>query len=137
MQVVKTFDNYFSANLILNRLSNDGIKCRLLDEQTVSLDPLLNIAVGGIKLAVQEEDVKASKELFDEYEKQYIEEAICIRCKSKSFEKLLKPAHRDLQTRIIQLFNKDYQLPAEVLYRCGQCHLETKTLPDEHAYYNV
>lgn len=137
MQVVKTFDNYFSANLILNRLSNDAIRCTLLDEQTVSLDPLLNIAIGGIKLAVHEEDAVAAEALLEIYEKQYITEATCISCGKQAFEKLIKPAHRDIGTRIIQFFNKEHQLPPEVLYRCGNCMLETKTLPDEHAYYNV
>ena len=137
MEVVKIFDNYFSANLVLNRLANDGIRCTLLDEQTVTTDPLLNIAIGGIKLAVRQEDVEAARELLETYEKQYIEEATCIKCNQQAFEKLTKPAHRDLQTRIIQYFNKAHQLPPEVLYRCGNCMLETKTLPDKHAYYNV
>lgn len=137
MQVVKIFDNYFSANLVLNRLANDGIRCTLLDEQTVTTDPLLNIAIGGIKLAVHQDDVELARELLENYEKQYIKEATCIKCKQQAFEKLTKPAHRDLATKIIQYFNSAHQLPPEVLYRCGNCMLETKTLPDEHAYYNV
>ncbi len=137
MQVVKTFDSYFSANLILNRLSHDGIRCTLLDEQTVTTDPLLNIAIGGIKLAVYEQDAKFAIEFLEAYEKQYILEATCIACNMQQFEKLLRPAPRDLQTKIIQFFNKDYQLAPEVIFRCANCFLETKTLPDTYAYYNI
>ena len=50
---IRTFDNYFSANILLTRLRHAGIECYLKDEYTVTIDPLLSNAIGGIKLIVK------------------------------------------------------------------------------------
>ena len=50
---VRTFSNYFSANLLLSKLRDGGIECYLKDEYTVTMDPILTYAVGGIKLVVK------------------------------------------------------------------------------------
>ena len=54
--IVKTFDNYFNANIILTKLQAAGIECYLQDEFTVTIDPILSNAIGGIKLVVKKED---------------------------------------------------------------------------------
>ncbi len=56
MVTLRTFDNYFLANITLTRLQNAGINCFLKDEHTVTMDPILSNAIGGIKLVVKEED---------------------------------------------------------------------------------
>ena len=53
---VKTFDSYFSANIILTKLHSEGVECYLKDEYTVTLDPILSNAIGGIKLVVKAAD---------------------------------------------------------------------------------
>ena len=61
---VQTFDNYFSANILLTRMRDAGIECYLKDEYTVTIDPLLSNAIGGIKLVVKKRDeVEARKML--------------------------------------------------------------------------
>lgn len=49
---VAAYDNYVSAHISLGRLEEDGIRCWLKDENTVTIDPILTNAVGGIKLMV-------------------------------------------------------------------------------------
>ena len=53
---LRSFDNYFTANITLTKLHADGIECYLKDENTVTIDPMLSNAIGGIKLVVKNED---------------------------------------------------------------------------------
>jgi hypothetical protein len=53
---IQSFDNFFSANIQLTRLRAVGIECYLKDEYTVTIDPLLSNAIGGIKLVVRKTD---------------------------------------------------------------------------------
>jgi hypothetical protein len=50
--VVAAFDNYIPAHIAMGRLEEEGINCWLKDENTVTIDPFLTFAVGGIKLMV-------------------------------------------------------------------------------------
>ena len=81
----ENFDNYFSANIWLTRLQDAGIHCFLLDENTVTIDPILTNAIGGIKLAVSEEDEAAARDMLLAFEQEYRRSARCPRCGSDQF----------------------------------------------------
>ncbi len=49
---ISAYDNYISAHIALGRLQEEFINCYLQDENTVTIDPLLTYAIGGIKLMV-------------------------------------------------------------------------------------
>jgi|GEM_PF-6976118 len=72
MQHVKicSFDNYIPAHLLLGRLEEEGINAWLKDEHTVTIDPLLTNAVGGIKLMVHIAQADRAKTLLAEWEKE-------------------------------------------------------------------
>lgn len=55
---VSTYDNYISAHIAMGRLQEEFINCYLQDEYTVTIDPLLSNAIGGIKLMVAESQVE-------------------------------------------------------------------------------
>ncbi len=48
------FDNYISAHIAMGRLREEFINCYLKDEHSVTIDPFLSNAIGGIKLMVVE-----------------------------------------------------------------------------------
>ncbi len=52
--VLRSFDNYIPAHIALGKLQEQYISCYLADENTVTIDPFLTYAVGGIKLMVAE-----------------------------------------------------------------------------------
>ncbi len=52
---IRTFQNYFFAHILLTKLRSVGIECYLKDEFTVTTDPFLSNALGGIKLVVPKE----------------------------------------------------------------------------------
>lgn len=53
---VATFDDMPSAHIALGRLHAEGLQAHLADENLVQTDWLYSIAVGGIKLQVDEQD---------------------------------------------------------------------------------
>jgi Putative prokaryotic signal transducing protein len=60
---IRAFDNYISAHIVMNMLLDDGINCHLKDEYTLTIDPLLSPALGGIKLMVADSQVERALEL--------------------------------------------------------------------------
>ena len=52
--IICTYDNYIPAHIALGRLQSENINCYLQDEYTVTIDPFLSNAIGGIKLMVAE-----------------------------------------------------------------------------------
>ena len=49
-----TYDNYIPAHIAMGRLQSEYINCYLQDEYSVTIDPFLSNAIGGIKLMVAE-----------------------------------------------------------------------------------
>lgn len=79
---IASFDNYLLANMSLGMLEENFINCHLKDEHIVTIDPLLNPAVGGIKLMVAADQFERAGEIIKEAERNYLAEKICPRCKS-------------------------------------------------------
>jgi hypothetical protein len=65
---VRAFDNYIYAHIVLARLQDAGINCHLKDEFTITIDPLLSPALGGIKLMVAAAQADSALELLAEPE---------------------------------------------------------------------
>ena len=65
---IKTFDNSIDAHMLRSRLENEGIGCYLFDENVVSLNPLYNVTVGGIKLKINDFDVEKAQVIINEVE---------------------------------------------------------------------
>jgi hypothetical protein len=63
--VISSYDNYVPAHIAMGRLEEEGINCWLQDEYTVTIDPLLSNAVGGIKLMVAETQAERALEILN------------------------------------------------------------------------
>lgn len=61
----KTFDQSIDAHLLKSKLESEGIVCYLFDEHTVSVNPLYNITVGGIKLKINESDLEQAQSIYN------------------------------------------------------------------------
>lgn len=126
---VRTFDNYFSASIILTRLQHDGIECYLKDEHTVTIDPILTNAIGGIKLVVKKEDEQTALELLRTYHFEYMQSAQCPKCGSNSFSQVTKKDVGNYLTAIITWLFSSYAVAAKYVYQCSNCGYESETLP--------
>lgn len=66
--LLATFDNYIPAHIALGKLKDGFINCYLQDEYTVTIDPLLSNAIGGIKLMVAESQAERALEILNQKE---------------------------------------------------------------------
>ncbi|RZJ78807.1 MAG: DUF2007 domain-containing protein [Chryseobacterium sp.] len=128
--VLKTFDNYFSANITLTRLQDAGITCYLMDENSVTIYPVLGNAIGGIKLAVLEKDASDAQLMLDRFEDEYMKAAICPKCGHAEFISVPLNEPRSIITSILTWLFSNYAVPSEYVYKCGHCRYETKSLPE-------
>lgn len=127
---VKTFDNYFSASIILTRLQSEGIECYLKDENTVTIDPILCNAIGGIKLVVKKEDEAMVIKMLRTYHIEYMLSATCPECGSNSFAHIAKPKASNYLTAILTWLFSSYAMAPDYIYKCGNCGYECEALPD-------
>jgi hypothetical protein len=66
--ILKTFDNTIDAHLLCSKLENEGIKTFIFDENIVSLNPLFNNLIGGIKVKIAEQDLDQATKILSEME---------------------------------------------------------------------
>jgi hypothetical protein len=62
------FDSYIDAHIALGRLQENNINCYLQDEYTVTIDPFLSNAIGGIKLMVVDSQFERAVEILENKE---------------------------------------------------------------------
>jgi hypothetical protein len=62
---ITSYDNYIPAHIALGRLKEEYINCYLQDEYTVTIDPFLSNAIGGIKLMVAESQAERALEILN------------------------------------------------------------------------
>lgn len=127
---VQSFDNYFTANIFLTRLQSDGIECWLKDENTVTIDPILCNAIGGIKIVVKKEEEDKVIKLLRAYHIEYMLSATCPECGSNSFSHITKPKTTNYLTAILTWLFSSYAVALEYVYKCENCGYECDTLPD-------
>src|SRR3954452_3084994 len=83
---VQSFNNYVEAHIAMGNLQQQHINCWLKDEYSVTIDPILANAVGGIKLMVAKVQVPRAIEILTkvaEYKKQHY---ACPHCGSRDIQ---------------------------------------------------
>ena len=128
--VIRTFDNYFSANILLTRLRDSGLECYLKDEYTVTIDPLLSNAIGGIKLVVKEKDLQHAYSLLRSFDKGFKEAITCPVCGSHDITVMPKQALENILTAISTWLFSAYAVSAENVYKCNICGFEDKSITE-------
>ena len=70
---VATFNNPVSANIILEKLKENDIKCYLANESTSSITGIGNLNIVSIELKIFEKDLSSVKEIINSLDKDFIE----------------------------------------------------------------
>lgn len=127
---IASYDNYMLANMTMGMLTENNIKCQMKDENIVTVDPLLNPAVGGIKLLVEEEDFDKAVALMKEAEADYLKDFPCPYCKTNALtvqEKTNNPSDfwGKLKNQILFGQTSTYSKG----YRCTNCKRYFSELP--------
>lgn len=119
---VASFDNYIEANIVLGKLQNEGIEVFLRDEYTVTIDPILTNAIGGIKLTVMEHDADEARRLLAAFaaEKRALLE--CPFCHSHNVEYITNPARSgNWFSALVSFFAASYAVSIKKSYHCFNC----------------
>jgi len=129
-KIIATYDNYMLANMTMGMLTENNIKCQMKDENIVTVDPLLNPAVGGIKLLVEEGDFEQAVALMKEAENEYLKDIACPICKSHLLiveEKTNNPSDFWSKLKNQVLFGQSSTYSKG--YRCTNCKKYFSELP--------
>lgn len=127
---VRTFQNYFSAHITLTRLKDAGVECFLKDEFTVTVDPILSNAIGGIKLVVRQEDEEEANKLLYQFDEEYRKSAVCPKCGSQAIELVPKETTSNMLTAVLTWLFGSYAISARNVYKCANCGYVSETLPE-------
>lgn len=120
-----SYDNYVPAHVALGRLKEDGFECWLKDENTVTIDPILSNAVGGIKLMVEESRAEEAWKLLKTLEQEHKAQLACPYCGSSNLELVTSASKpRNVITAIGMWLLGNYAMATEQSYHCFNCNKE-------------
>lgn len=107
-----------------------GVECYLKDEFTVTVDPFLSNAVGGIKLVVKKENEPEAVKILQLFDEEYMKSAVCPKCGSHTIELVPKQTTANMAAAILSWLFGNYAVSAENVYQCSTCKFESATLPE-------
>jgi len=130
---VKSFDTAIEAHIIKNKLEGEGIRAFVMDENIVTLNPLLNFAVGGVRLQVNEEDLDKARQILAEVDSTPLtneqDEVIkCPNCESTDLYTDFKSTKNagGIVAMITAFVFTVFPLYYKSMYRCKKCDTEFK-----------
>jgi Putative prokaryotic signal transducing protein len=129
-KLLASFDNYLLANMTLGMLQENDINCHLKDEYIVTTDPLLNAAVGGIKIMVEESQFARAQELLKEAEAGYLATIPCPNCSHLTLEaeeKVNQPG--TFWGKVKNMIAYGQESTHKKIYRCSNCQSVFTDLP--------
>ena len=63
--ILAVFEYSSEAQILKSKLESENIRTLLADEKTIDSDPLISLAIGGVKLLVHNHDLEKAIELYD------------------------------------------------------------------------
>lgn len=127
---LRTFDNYIEANIVLTMLQAANVNCHLKDEHTITIDPLLSPALGGMKLMVHHSHAERAWELMDEVEAQYLKNFACPVCHAHALKAVsVHKAYKCRLGALASMLLNGRSVEFKKMYQCQKCGYDFKELP--------
>lgn len=134
--ILKVFNNGIEAHILRNSLEAEGIQCFIQDENIVTVNPLYNFAVGGVKLKVREDDLESARMILSEIEgKPYSDDTdaviSCPKCGATDLYadfKSIKSVGSILAT-ITAFLLTVFPIYTRSVYKCKKCDWEFEIKP--------
>src|SRR3954452_6649616 len=120
---VQSFNNYVEAHIAMGNLQQQHINCWLKDEYTVTIDPILANAVGGIKLMVAKVQVPRAIEILKAAAGNIKQQYACPHCGNRDIQLVESPQKKvNLLTAIISrlLGSNTISNQSWHCYNCGK-----------------
>lgn len=128
---IKVFENAIEAHILKSKLESEGIPAILVNENIVTLNPLYNIAVGGVKLQVRDEDFRKANAIITEVEQiPFTDEndhaLKCPNCGSSNLYSGFKTANnpKGILALIFSFLYLVFPIYYKTVYRCKDCGYE-------------
>jgi predicted RNA-binding Zn-ribbon protein involved in translation (DUF1610 family) len=119
---VNVYVNYIDAHIAKGVLEEEGIETWLKDENTVTIDPILTNAVGGIKLMVQQADAQRAWALLDKIKQQQKAKIKCPKCGSDNIEHVSTPRKAsNWVTALFGYFTGNLGFAVDKVNHCFDC----------------
>lgn len=117
-----SFDSYIDAHLRMMHLQEQGINCWLKDENTVTIDPILSNAIGGIKLMVHEAQKERALGLLRTMLTKEKQQNPCSKCGSFNVEYIVtnRKASNWLSAITTVLFG-NFAMASSKVFHCFDC----------------
>ncbi len=120
--VLNSYTNYVEAHIARGVLEEAGINCWLKDENTVTIDPILTNAVGGIKIMVVKQQAERAAELLARLRRESKAAHACPQCGSHNVELVSTPRKASNWISVlIGVFITSYAPAVESVYHCFDC----------------
>jgi DNA-directed RNA polymerase subunit RPC12/RpoP len=125
---VKTFDTSVNAHLFRIELENEGIESFIYDEETITMDPLLSNAIGGIKVKINAKDIERTKEFLAKREEE--NNPPCPNCGSKHINKNFRSYKNTsgILTGIVAFLFMIFPPLFKTVNKCLDCNHEFESL---------
>jgi DNA-directed RNA polymerase subunit M/transcription elongation factor TFIIS len=118
--VAQSYNDYFKANIALTKLQNEGIDALLKDENTVTIDPMLGNAIGGIKLMILEKDTDEVIAIFKSWDEEAKALAKCPKCGNNDLDLVTTQTPENFIMAIFTAITANYAL-ADTHFKCNRC----------------
>ncbi len=120
--LLNTYVNYIDAHIAKGVLEEAGINCWLKDENTVTVDPILTAAVGGIKLMVAKEQAQRAWDMLEKIRREHKATVACPKCGSHNVEYVSTPRKAvNWLSSLLGFFGGDYAVAVDKVNHCFDC----------------
>jgi DNA-directed RNA polymerase subunit RPC12/RpoP len=127
---IASYDNYINANMQLSMLQEEGINCHLKDEHTITIDPLLSPAIGGMKLMVVESQAERARQILDEAETAWLQTVACPSCGQHTLKKVVNVTeYHTLWGKLKSMLANGQEREVKKYYQCSNCQHQFDELP--------
>jgi hypothetical protein len=128
---IRSYDNYINANLELGLLKDSDINAYIQDEHTITIDPLLSPALGGMKLMVAEADVPKALKLLEATNALFLETIPCPSCNNNTLQKLVnRKSYDTLGGKLWSMLVNGQTVKESTYYRCYTCGETFEEIPE-------
>ncbi len=131
--VLRSYDNYIEAHLAAGQLESEGINAYLHDEFSVTINPVLTGALGGIKLLVSEHDAIKAHQILEVFDNNRKAKQTCPKCGSGNVQYIVPPDAKNWLVAVVSFSLSNLAMGAEKKYHCFECGFEFEEIRDAEA----